>query len=295
MTDSRFPILFATDVEYVPHLAAAVYSLLQNNRALALKIFVFTAELPKDHRVKLDAICKKFNTPLIFFQLNEAWFDGLILNHHFKKSNYYRLFAADVIDAEKCLYLDADIIVTSSISELISVELSDSCLAAVENPGFNRHEELGMNPDSRYLNSGVMLLNLEKWRKGNVKDLVIALVKEKPSAIHFVDQCGINGVVDGDWIELNNKFNYQTCMLKLPHSGGSHSDEMPVVVHYTGSSKPWHMNNNHPYKRLYWFYRNKTPYRSILPDDFSLLNLAKYLLPIRLKNSIKNIFRNPVQ
>ena len=295
MKSLYFDVLFATDVGYVSHLATAVYSLLNNNRALPLKIIVFTTVLPEEHREKLRDICEKFNAPLDFIQLDDEWFEGLILNHHFKKSNYYRLFAADLIDGERCLYLDADIVVTGSISELISVELNNGFLAAVENPGFHRHEELGMRPNSLYFNSGVMLLNLEKWRKMNLKDSVIAFVKERPGSIHFVDQCGLNGVVDGNWVKLDSKYNFQTCMLTGSDYVKGYSCKMPIVVHYTGSGKPWQMNNSHPYKYLYWYYRNQTSYKIILPDDFSLLNLAKYLLPVKLKNLIKNSIVKPSQ
>ena len=293
MKDIYFNVFFATDVGYAPHLATAIYSLLHNNKTLSLKILVFTASLPKSHRDNIRAICEEFNTPLEFIQLNESWFDGLVLNHHFKKSNYYRLFAADLIGSKTCLYLDADIVVTGSISELISIELNDSYLAAVENPGFMRHEELGMRSQSSYFNSGVMLLNLEKWRKCNLKKSVIALVKKKPSAIHFVDQCGLNGIVDGNWIKLDLKYNFQTCMLREFNYSMIYSGDTPVIIHYTGSSKPWHINNSHPYKKIYWHYRTKTPYKSLLPDDLSLLDLVRYFIPAKLKKFIKNFVSRP--
>lgn len=289
MKNSPFPILFATDVGYAPHLGSALFSLLQNNKHLQIRVIIFTTELPIKDRYKLQELCDRFESPLEFIYLEDIWFDGLILNHHFKKSNYYRLFAADLINNDKCLYLDADIIVTSSISGITNTKLDGKYLAAVENPGFNRHKDLGMQLNSKYFNSGVMLLNLEKWRTTNLKDRVISFVKEKPEAIHFVDQCGLNGVVDGEWIELNSKYNCQTYMLSTQLFSGCHIAQLPVVVHYTGSSKPWHLNNKHPYKKLYWHYRNQTPYKAYLPDDFSLSDVARYIAPDVAKRFVKKI------
>lgn len=288
-------ILFATDKAYAPHLATSIFSLLYNNKDIDIKIVVFTYDLEQKDIEKLERICKNFDVIIKFKMLNDKLFDGLILNHHFKKSNYYRLFAADLINSRKCLYLDADTIITQSIAELISVDVSNNYLAAVENPGFNRHKELGMRADSRYFNSGVMVLNLEKWRQKNVKDSVISLVKEKPNVIHFVDQCGLNGVVNGDWLDLNSTYNYQTCMLTSSHKENNNSDEFPVIIHFTGSGKPWHMNNKHPYKKLYWYYRNQTSYKSNFPDDFSLLNLVKFLMPYKLNNLIKIFIGKPMR
>lgn len=289
MNKLPLPILFATDVGYVPHLAAALFSLLLNNNNLHIRVIIFTTALPKNDRYKLQALCGKFEVPVEFIYLKDNLFDGLILNHHFKKSNYYRLFAADLIEEEQCLYLDADIIVTHSIFELASVYLGESYLAAVENPGFNRHIDLGMHHESKYFNSGVMLINLEKWRSKNLRDKVISFVKDKTESIHFVDQCGLNGIVNGEWIELNAKYNCQTYMLSIHKFYSCRASQLPVIIHYTGSSKPWHLNNTHPYKKLYWHYRNQTPYKSFVADDFSLFNMIRYITPHFVRNFFKKI------
>lgn len=278
---ARFPILFATDIGYVRHLAAALYSLLENNPSLTLEIFVITSAMPNYDRNFLTQICESFNTPIKFLQLDDSCFDGLILNHHFKKSNYYRLFADELINADKCLYLDADIIVQGSISELVNTDLQETYLAAVENPGFRRHLELGMKQESRYFNSGVMLLNLRKLRSVGIKERVVAFVRENREAIHFVDQCGLNGIVDGDWIILDERYNFQSSMLTGSEDRIKFVVPDPVIIHFTGSSKPWQLNNKHPFKKLYWHYRNKTPYKSHFPDDLSISQIVRYFFSLR--------------
>lgn len=290
MKNSTFPILFASDSGYAPHLGVAIYSLLENNKFLNIRIIVFTAFLSQEDRGNLQKICDSYNTGLEFVQLDDHWFDGLVLNYHFKKSNYYRLFAADLTGDDKCLYLDADIVVTGSIFDIVNTELNNSYLAAVEDYGFSRHQELEMKIDSKYFNSGVMLLNLIKWRSDGVKNRVISLVKRRPEVIYFVDQCGLNSVVDGNWVLLEKKFNFQNFMLLIPNASNPVIDELPVIIHFTGSDKPWLMNNKHPYKLLYWDYRNKTHYKSFFPDDLSLKNVLRYILPMRVKFFFKRFF-----
>ena len=92
---------------------------------------------------------------------------------------------------------------TESLDGLLEVDLGEHFLAAVEDPGFNRHKKLGMKLNSKYFNSGVMLINLRKWREVDVRSAVIDFVKARANLIEFVDQCGLNGVVDGNWLELN--------------------------------------------------------------------------------------------
>ncbi len=287
MNNSEFTILFAADKGYIPHLGTALYSLLRNNTDINIRVVIFTGGIDSEDRDKLRTIACDFGAALEFFELNDNFFDGLVLNHHFKKSNYYRLFAADLIKSASCLYLDADILVLDSIKELVEIDFSDYYLAAVEDPGFDRHEELGMNAASKYFNSGVMLLNLHKWRRNSVREKVISLIKEKPASIRFVDQCGLNGVVDGRWLELDPKFNCQSSMLTIESHGNSKMGRLPSIVHFTGSGKPWHMNNKHPYKNLYWEYRNETPYRSFFSDDFSFNAVIRYATPKIIKDIIR--------
>ena len=74
MSTSRFPILFASDIGYIPHLATALYSLLLNNQSILLRIIVFTEDIPKKDQKKLEQVCAKFNTPLklIHFDDNQC-------------------------------------------------------------------------------------------------------------------------------------------------------------------------------------------------------------------------------
>ena len=295
MNTSLFPILFTTDTRYIPHLAVAMQSLLKNNPGLFLRIIIFTSGISEQDKYKLQNICEKFKTSLEFIQLDDKWFDGLKINHHFQKSSYYRLFAADFIHDDKCLYLDADIVVNASISDIINIELNEKYLAAVEVQNFNRHAELGMNINSKYFSTGVMLINLREWRNINIKSRVISFVKKKQDAIHFVDQCGLNAVIDGKWICLDPKYNFQTHIPANSSIDYSTAAELPVIVHYAGSSKPWHMNYNNPYKKLYWHYRSQTPYKSLFPDDFSLLNTIRYTTPNFVKNITPNFVKSFVK
>lgn len=283
----RLTVLFASDEGYAAHLATAIYSLLDNNKTLPIEIVLFTASMPTADIDRFETICSKHNTPLKVVWVDDGWFQGLTLDHHFKKANYYRLFAPDLIGKDVCLYLDADVVIDGPIDSLAGIDLADSYLAAVVNPGFDRHKELGMRMDSGYFNSGVMLLNLSKWRESNLKNRAIAFALENPAAIQFVDQCALNSVVDGEWVRLEPRYNVQTAMLDQNQYREYFRKQPPVVIHFTGSDKPWFTCNNHSFKRKYWSYRNMTSYSSLFCDDFGLKVIGRLLLPPWLKDLLK--------
>jgi lipopolysaccharide biosynthesis glycosyltransferase len=52
-----------------------------------------------------------------------------------------------------------------------------------------------------------------------------------------------------------------------------------TILHFTGMSKPWQYINKHPYKKEYYKYIKKTPWKGYKPEDKTIGNfLRKYKL-----------------
>ena len=285
--ESSLTVVFCADNSYAAHLGAALYSLLVNNVSLRLEVVVISTNISDSNQLRLERICKDFDVAVRFELVAESSVTGLPTRGHLTSSAYLRLLIPEIVSAGRCLYLDSDLIVRSSIAELTTVDLDDSFLAAVENPGFKRHKSLGMDPTAGYFNSGVMLINLEKWRETKVKESVYQFIVSNASSILFMDQCGLNSIVNGDWVDLPRKFNMQ---LSATGPAKEYLEHDPVIVHFTGSDKPWQLNYPGPYKGEYWFYRNRTGFRGVLADDFGFRTVLSRITPRRLKQTVKAIF-----
>jgi len=61
----------------------------------------------------------------------------------------------------------------------------------------------------------------------------------------------------------------------------------PVIVHYTGASKPWQYNNNHPFKSDYWKNIKNTPFRKSKIEGKNIKNIIvkyfPYILTLKKK------------
>lgn len=288
-------VVFAADDGYVQHLAVALKSLLENNSTLEFKIYVLSNKLNAKRFHKLLNVAKQFNCKLENITLEDSVFENLELGHHFTRANYYRLLIPQFIDEEKVLYLDADIVVNGCIKNLYSQELKGTYLAAVPDPGFDRHESLQMKPNSAYFNSGVMLINNKKWKEENLGERVISFVAENRKVIKWADQDGLNAVVNGSWLRLDLTFNQQAKIFEsdfLFMNKCFSNDELdrakkePIIVHYTGSSKPWQFGNKHPFRKLYWDHLSATPFRFALPEGV-MKGFVRGVLPNGIKRAIK--------
>ncbi len=163
-------VVFATNQQYIQHLCAALKSLLENNKDSSFKIYIINSGISKNIYANMLTVVKPYNCQLENITISDNFFKELVLTHHYSKEIYYRLLIPELINEEKVLYLDADIIINGSIKELYNQNIDAYYACAVEDPFFDRYSELNIDQKFRYFNSGVMLINVKKW--GSLNNLV---------------------------------------------------------------------------------------------------------------------------
>jgi lipopolysaccharide biosynthesis glycosyltransferase len=174
---------------------------------------------------------------------------------------YFRLLAPILLpkDITRVIYLDSDLIVRKSLSELWSVDCGKRGIVAVHDAGMTTHaRRLGIQEDE-YFNSGVMLIDLEIWRNDKIHEQVIRFIIENPEKIEYPDQDGLNAVIHGDWVRVSYTWNAQ----HKPKLGEANRLIMadPHIVHFSGIGvKPWYYGIDHPFKSEYRKYRKATPW-----------------------------------
>ncbi len=259
-------VVYCTDANYLPHLAASMRSLADTAQS-AYQVVVFASELPRKQSRELSSFGGSLGLHPVIHDVDESAFADLALIPHVTSATYFRLLAPDYITESTCLYLDAGTLVRSPIDKAFEVDLGNYYLAAVEERGqFARHTELGMRPESRYFNAGVLLLNLDVWRTEQVRSRTLEFAQRFPDALRWADQCALNAVVDGRWIDLDAQFNVRTDALRQDPSGVREAIEKAKIVHFCGSKKPWVLGSEDPFRRLYWKHRQRTPFRLSLQD-----------------------------
>ena len=138
----------------------------------------------------------------------------------------------------RLVYLDADTLVVAPMSPLFEADLKgqpvgavDDCLMALPLKMSERKARIGMSPDGRYFNAGVLLFEWSMLRERNFLKEARELFLAAPDRYPFNDQDVLNVVLQGRWAVLNPRWNTQTGLVEI-------IDE-PGIKHFTGSSKPW--------------------------------------------------------
>lgn len=181
----------------------------------------------------------------------------------FSPGALFRLFTADVIEYEKIIYLDCDIIVTMDIKELWEIDIADYCIAAVGDLAVQgtwkkvctsslsvRMKIMKISPN-KYFNSGVSLLNLKQIRNDFdfLKEGLNFFARYSLCTV-FPDQDFLNRLFQDSCLLIDPKFN--TFSGSADHN--SSTDINGKIWHFS-YDKPWifHKPDN-PSGLLYWKY-----------------------------------------
>lgn len=278
-------IIYASNDAYAGHLAASMYSLLDNNRNIRnMDIYVLSVGMCGQFKEALKKIAESFNRKLLVAELGDLKerFDYPIDTRGFDISAMARLFAPRVLPESvgKALYLDCDTIVCRSIRPLYEMELGDRLVGMVMEPTVYKEmkESIGMGKHEAYYNSGVLLMALDRWRKEDVTGRLLDFYKSCQGRLFACDQDTINGALKGRIKTLPVKYNYFTnyryfrystlCSLCAAYKevGGEAYEEArrsPVILHYLGDERPWIAGNHNHFRKLYEYYLAKTPWKDM--------------------------------
>jgi lipopolysaccharide biosynthesis glycosyltransferase len=202
-----------------------------------------------------------------WLDVSSTSFEGAHLPDYLPRASLFRLELPRLLpDLDRVVYLDADILVRSPLTELWETELGACPAAAARDMGFPfaanvlPWQELGLPPDGPYYNSGVMVLALDRWRASGVGERALRLAQEH--RFQLGDQCALNVALAGAWQRLPPTWNFQRNHLRAdglpwvvePAAELAAAIESPAIVHFCGQrwNRPWQPECDHPY-RADWY------------------------------------------
>ncbi len=166
--------------------------------------------------------------------------------------------AALLPELDRVLYLDCDALVVKDLSELYHVPLGDNLLAAVPERYLGRlpahsHEVVG---DAPYCNSGILVMNLELFRKEHLADSLMAKMKEVNGRWRLLDQDVLNHVCLGRIYHLPVRYNWMISLYRdgkgvelinercgTQYRNRFEMEADVVIYHLAGKEKVWDFVN----------------------------------------------------
>ena len=310
----RIDVALAVDDEYAKYCATAMCSILDNkNKNDEIFFHILHGDILDENIARLAVFP---NTKL--YKLDESEFSPYVRRekHVGFTPMFYRLKLASILkDIKKVIYLDCDIIVIKSLSELYSIDISNYVIAAVpavpsipsEAINFykDQMDRLGLQilSDGFYFNSGSICMNLEKIRNEKIEDEFFEYLKENSQKIQFADQDTLNAVLQDKCLALDSKFNFVPDWKYHNKKRRKNIPKDIVILHFAGA-KPWSKGFYNPFTDKFWEYYKKSGF--VTEQEFSeqynnykksrtkvaqiILYLSRYPLAIFRPSKCKQLF-----
>ncbi|WP_246943876.1 glycosyltransferase family 8 protein [Bacillus pinisoli] len=282
-------VVYSSDDNYAQHVGVSMLSLLENNKEFStIDVYIIENNISKKSKNHLISISNNYDRNLHFISLKD-YSNRLKLNigNSISINSYARLFLTSILGEEidKVLYMDCDSIITSSLAELWQKDISEYYVAGVSDTvGNSTKEKINMDSKSPYINAGMLLVNLKKWRENHIERAFIDFIDSYNGKVYHHDQGTINGVLEGKMLLIHPKYNAMTTFFTMKkeeifkyygmqeyYSSKEliEAKNKPVFVHFTPAfvNRPWIKGNKHPLAYQYQHYLEKTPWKGTKMDE----------------------------
>ena len=278
-------VVACCDDAYVQHCAVMLRSLFHNNPRHSFRVFILNRGLSTASRHRLEQSLAEYRHSLEFVDVDDELLRTCKVTGHASIANYYRFLIPHALDpsVQRVLYLDCDLIVRKDIAELWQVDLKDHYVGAVEVWECEQDPRL-LPRDAAYFCSGVMMLNLERWRRDDVTSALLQYASENDEKIKWWDQDVLNAVLQGQWLPLHPTWdvnfltkprNHPSLVFSIEKSEYLSTITDPAIYHFAGGRKPWHYLYVGPFSNEYFRYLDRTSWAGFRPADVSMGDVLK--------------------
>lgn len=301
-------VYIATD-SYISLLGISLFSLLENTKDLSkANIYILSPDMTLDNQTVLFNLTKKYNCSIFFrdisdfkqhfsFSFNTSGFNSIVLARllltHYLPENI-----------SSVLYLDCDVIINGSLSYLETVNLDDHAFAAVPElcmPSAQK-KYIGLSPNDQYYNAGILLINLDYWRKHNIEKQFMDYYASMNGQLLYSDQDILNHCCKEHILPLSHRYNLAPVLHYFPryfikkyqpaYYGKNRAEYLdilkhPSIIHFLGDERPWMHGNFNPYRKVYEHYKSLSPWkdepqkrgRELYLFCYHILNCITFICP----------------
>ena len=287
-------VLLVSDANYSAFLATTIASILKNAESEdSLRFHIVDAGLKESDYKAIEELKNLRSFEVVYYtpDLHEytKYLCGdistfpIVVNH--------RLFAPNFLPETlgKIIYMDVDVVVLSSLRELWETPIDESFVAAAPDLKMrpSHRKAIGLTEEFPYFNSGVLLMNLKKWREDKITEKLLKIADEIKKNIDFPDQ------------DVLNVYAFHNGFQKLPEGWNVHPrdyvEDKTHLLHYMGTRQRCRRLD------ILYGYAARTPYRRLpMQSRWRQINLGIkraicntlcfFLFPRKIRRAIRRQF-----
>ena len=250
---------------------------------------------------RLQKIADRYNVGLTFLEIDLEILKDCPVDEKIHYGNimmYARLLLPSKLpNLDKVIYLDCDLVVCKDLKSLWETDVNDVAVTMAPDLLYQDKatlSRLGIN--NNYLNSGVIVMNLDYWRKHDVMKRLLAYISDKGNELIYNDQDSLNVILHDERRQLPVKYNVTPhYFLKNPDNYPKEMHEEirdarinPIIFHFLGKIKPWSLGCYLPGKELFMKYQKASGWRHFTIEKYVFKRIVYTLFPNIKKKAWEN-------
>lgn len=285
-------VCYTADEEYAMQVSVSLVSMLESNRKEDFTFYILANNYSEKVRKKFKIIEEKYNCRICIINIENkmkmlldtklACEPGAIRNGMISFI-FARLFVGSGIpeSVDRVIYIDSDTLFLGKAKELYDIELSEDYLFAAVRDLWpvEYNSVIGLKRDELYFQSGIMLINLKKWREEQCENKILNHINTLSNYYALHDQDILNICFRGNIQTLPVKFGmvyllraYNARQI-LEFSGKdeehyykekeiNEAKKKPYVIHFSGDffGRPWIYPKACADSRMWYSYYKLTPW-----------------------------------
>lgn len=270
----KMNIVFITDDSYCQHAAVMLESLFQRNDASQFVLYCLSFSLKQENKDNLTAICNG-NAKIKFIEThgNFGFLKKIESGANIKQWNsimYLKCFMHLLLPSsvDRLLFLDVDMVINHDLKELYKIDLKEKIVAGAEDWKYSylHKQRIGLKENYAYINSGVMIIDVTKWRNlEGICKMETFLSSNKTRIINDQDLLALYfkdkiAYIDQKWNVTTYWFEKKPRILNKYLGQLEEIRKNPYIIHFCEPIKPWFKECRHPYAYLYRKYLKLTPW-----------------------------------
>ena len=287
---NKVTVLYQSDDSYAAYMGVSIYSLFENNKeANQINVYIINDSISQENTEKLLDMAEKYRRRICFLDPKELLNDTAIsmtfrcIGKRWNNHSYLKLLFARMISekVDRLLYIDCDTIIADSVVPLFNMDMGGCPIGMVQDSLItDSKQSIGIKNTDRYYNSGVILIDTEKWKVSSCEERILYHLGNV-RVYGTIDQDVLNVVFKSEILTLPVRYNLQPIFLDYSlkqynrvykhaepyYSGAEIQDALlhPAIYHflrYLGQS-PWHKDSMHPCKTIFDYYLDRSPWKEL--------------------------------
>lgn len=298
-------VCFSTTQNYLKYYTPLARSIAENLDGRKLKIHIlYSTNYGKLDDKEWQNTMEMFQHSLADMNCEICYYDITDQTHIFDNQNtgmwgkktslthYYYLLAPRVLkNSKRMIYLDGDMICTTSLADVFDIDMTGKMIAMAEHSGGDLLSEKELSPTAS--NAGFSVWNLDLWRKNNIIDDIVQFGTTVPhtglcvqALLYFYF-----GREHPDWIMyVDKKYNmFPSVFPEIP-------TEDIAILHFTayGDPKPWSHFGLARYRGadIWWKYARKTAFYECFIAELFERRLQSFALPHQKSRGLRRLWKH---